>query len=357
MSTNILAIEDDSDALTNLCDILELDGYSVTGAGTLQDAMEGHTWSDFSVILLDRRLPDANADTLLPQIHAAAPHVGVIVITGYADLEGTITALRSGAADYLLKPINPDLLRTAVARVLKLQEMEQRAVQAERLAAIGQMIAVLTHESGNALARSQVLLANLTEQVHDRPGAIDLVADLQKAQDDLRRLYDEVRNYAAPIRLEFMPWDVDAIWRQAWSKAIAAHGAANVATLTETIDRINSVCEVDNFRLDQVFRNLFDNALAACSEPIKIEIACTEATLNGWPALRIAVRDNGPGLKPEDRLRVFAPFFTTKKKGTGLGMAIVKRIVEAHGGEIMVGEPAQGAEFILTLLRSRSAGA
>jgi len=54
-------------------------------------------------------------------------------------------------------------------------------------------------------------------------------------------------------------------------------------------------------------------------------------------------------------MKVFAPFYTTKKKGTGLGMAIVKRIVEAHGGEIAVGEPALGAEFVITLPRNRSA--
>jgi signal transduction histidine kinase len=227
-------------------------------------------------------------------------------------------------------------------------------LQAERLAAIGQMIAVLTHESGNVLARSQVLLANLAEEVQDRPGAVDLIDHLKKAHGDLRHLYDEVRNYAAPIKLEFMPWDVGAIWRQAWSKVIAAHGANKIATLNEKIDGIHLVCEADNFRLDQVFRNLFDNAIAAGPEPVKVEVACTDAVLNGRPVLRIAVRDNGPGLTPAEGAKVFAPFYTTKKKGTGLGMAIVKRIVEAHSGEITVGDRAQGAEFIVTLPRNRS---
>jgi signal transduction histidine kinase len=351
MSSNILAIEDDKDALSNLCDILELDGYRVTAAGTLKEALEGRAWSDFSVILLDRRLPDANADTLLPQIHAAAPQVGIIVITGYADLEGTITALRSGAADYLLKPINPDLLRTAVARVLKMQDMEKRTLQAERLAAIGQMIAVLTHESGNALARSQLLLANLADEVRDRPGATELIDGLQQAQGDLRRLYDEVRNYAAPIRLERMTWDLGSIWRPAWSKVLTARTSKVEAKLVEHLDGVNLTCEVDNYRIDQVFRNLFENALTACTSGPCVEIACFDAELNGQPALRVAVRDNGPGLTAEQRDKVFAPFFTTKRKGTGLGMAIVKRIVEAHGGEIVVGNASPGAEFVITLPR------
>jgi len=161
-------------------------------------------------------------------------------------------------SNYLLKPINPDLLRTAVARVLKLQEMKQRALQSERLAAIGQMITVLTHESGNALARSQVVLASLADELNDRPGARDRIVELQKAQDDLRHLYDEVRNYAAPIRLELMPWDIGRIWRQAWSKLMSTGSIRKAATLSEVCQAVDLTCEADSFLLDQVFRNLFD---------------------------------------------------------------------------------------------------
>ena len=83
-----------------------------------------------------------------------------------------------------------------------------------------------------------------------------------------------------------------------------------------------------------------------------IEIRCRAAELDGHPALRVAVRDHGPGLDPEQRQRIFEPFYTTKTKGTGLGMSITKRIVEAHGGRIAVGEGAgPGAEIILTLPR------
>jgi hypothetical protein len=74
--------------------------------------------------------------------------------------------------------------------------------------------------------------------------------------------------------------------------------------------------------------------------------------LEGQPALRIDVRDNGPGLSAEQRQRIFEPFFTTKTKGTGLGMAIAQRIIEAHGGQITVGTPPdRGAEIQLLLPR------
>jgi signal transduction histidine kinase len=98
----------------------------------------------------------------------------------------------------------------------------------------------------------------------------------------------------------------------------------------------------------QVFRNLFENSLAACTDPVEIEIAAQEIERGGRFA-EIRVRDNGPGLKPEQRERVFEPFYTTKSKGTGLGMAIVRRTIDAHGGRVFVGEHRSGAEFVIQL--------
>ena len=88
--------------------------------------------------------------------------------------------------------------------------------------------------------------------------------------------------------------------------------------------------------------------------PVRVEVTCSEAVLAGRPGVRVAVRDNGPGLNPEQRRRIFEPFYTTKTKGTGLGMAIAKRIVDAHGGRIALADgPGPGAEILLTLPRSK----
>jgi signal transduction histidine kinase len=352
VNRRILAIEDDQDALANLRDILELDGYRVTGAGTLTEAAEQHTWSDYFLILLDRKLPDGSADTVLPLIQSQAPGTAIIVTTGYADLDGTIVALRSGAADYLFKPINPDLLRAAISRVVRLHEMEVRVRQSERLAGIGQMIAVLTHESRNVLARSQAMIELLSEEVQGPPEAVELIDRLYKCQLELHRLYDEVRNYAAPIKLDRDIQGVGAIWRQTWSNLVANRDAAKEASLIEQTSGVDLTCEVDHFRLDQVFRNLFENSLSACPSPAQVEIACADAEIYGQPALRVIVRDNGPGLTPEQAQNVFHPFYTTKQNGTGLGMAIAKRIIDAHNGSIAVGGKSEsGAEFIITLPR------
>ena len=110
--------------------------------------------------------------------------------------------------------------------------------------------------------------------------------------------------------------------------------------------------QVDEFRVEQVFRNLLENSLAACTDPVNIDILCDETEIDRTPAVLITYRDNGPGLSAEQKRRIFEPFFTTKSKGTGLGMAIAKRILEAHGAQVRVGHDCRtGAEFRIVLPR------
>jgi signal transduction histidine kinase len=357
---HVLVVDDDADTRANLADILELDGYKVETAGTARDALSRDNWSEYSAILLDRKLPDGNAEVLLPRLRQLAPQAAVLVVTGYADVHGAVAAIRQGAADYLLKPIDSEVLRARLGRIaehrraeLERKRAEEKLVEAERLAAIGQMMTGLAHESGNALARSQSCLEMLAWEVEDRPEALALIQRIQKAQDDLRQLYEEVRGYAAPMKLEREAWDVAGVWRQAWQN-LAVSRRGRDATLLEQTGGTALVCPADPFRLDQVFRNIFENSLAACADPVRIVIRAEDTELDGRPALCISVQDNGPGLNAEQKKNIFEPFFTTKTKGTGLGMAIALRIVEAHGGVIGVG-PALGggAEIRITLPREK----
>ena len=130
---------------------------------------------------------------------------------------------------------------------------------------------------------------------------------------------------------------------------IQADGTAQPFT---QVDGVDTVCVVDEFRCEQVFRNLFENSLSACQDPVQIEVVCRDTQITGRPALQVSVRDNGPGLSAEQQSRVFEAFYTTNTKGTGLGMSIVQRIVEAHGGQIAVENGSRvGAEFLITLPR------
>lgn len=480
----VLVIEDDADARDNLTDILEFDGYRVESFGRFNPALARRDWSEVLAIILDRRLPDGTADELLPRLRAVAPHVPVVIVTGFADLDGAIAALRQGAADYILKPINADALRSRLERIAEtrnvrealhqsetalnavlraapcvivilsaraeiryfspfaegttgydsseladrnffdlfvpdgafrqgfertirqalagsptlafenpircrdgaqrwmmwnaqrlddyrgeevvlavgqditsLKQAQQRALQSERLAAIGQMMTGLAHESRNALQRSQACLEMLTLEVRESPRALDLVSRIQRAQDDLHQLYEEVRGYAAPIQLKRRDCDLREILRETWDHLEVAR-AGRDARLIISDGPHECRCEVDRFALEQVFRNVLENSLSAGEDPVEIAVRFRLTHLDGRPALEVSLTDNGPGLSPEARKRIFEPFFTTKTKGTGLGMPIVQRLVEAHGGTIAVGGADQrGTTIIVTIPCSSTFGA
>jgi two-component system sensor kinase FixL len=475
----LLVVEDDADALANMCDFLELMGFVVDPAPSASSALDrpASRWARYDALILDRRLPDADFDELMPRLRRLAPDAELIVVTGMADLRGAIHALRGGASDYILKPFDPDALRASLERALERRSLrldkrrseqafrtlvesaesvimitrpdrsivyfspfaerltgyqasevigkdfrefllvgddrhladeamqrlgfgeavhgyevrircrdgssrclvwnarrlddyegeeailavghdiselklaQQRALQHERLAAIGQMVTGLAHESRNALQRTQACLEMLALKVTDRPEALDLIRRAQQAQDHLHHLYEDVRTYAAPIRLEAGRFDLPSVWREAWSY-LGPSIESNSAELTEAIDADETKCWLDPFRLVQVFRNILENALAAGTPPVRIAIRCSNGSIEGRDALRVSIRDNGPGLTAEQADRIFEPFYTTKARGTGLGMAICRRIVEAHGGRIGVGPTGTpGAEILLTLPR------
>lgn len=229
------------------------------------------------------------------------------------------------------------------------EEARKRLLQSERLAAIGEAMTGLAHESRNALQRSQACLEMLASQVADRPQAVEFITDIQGAQDDLHELYEDVREYAAPVRLDRRPCLLSDVAGEAW-KSLASACKGRTVKYRQSIGRPEIECDADRFALRQVFRNILENSLAACDDPVEIEIRCEPADLNGGPAVCVALWNNGPPLTAEQRTRIFDAFYTTKTHGTGLGMAIARRLVEAHGGWITVGPQSnRGAEIRITL--------
>jgi len=209
----------------------------------------------------------------------------------------------------------------------------EQALQASRLATIGEMYARLAHESRNALQRLRVCTEMLTDQFADHPTAAGLLERSQRAQDDLRRLLDEVRSFAAPIALECTECRLAGLWREAWSLLQQARKDRGATLLDEPCDA-SLAAVVDRFRMVQAFRNIFENSLAACGNPAAIHVRCREIDLEGERGIEIVIDDNGPGFDEGALNNAFEPFYTTKSSGTGLGLAIVRRVVEAHGGQV-----------------------
>lgn len=228
------------------------------------------------------------------------------------------------------------------------REAQQQLLQSERLAAIGQMVTGLAHESRNALQRAQACLDMLALDLQDQPEQLELTAKTHRALNDLHRYYEEVRNYAAPIKLERRQTDIADLWRITWRNLDPAHANRTIQFTESSIDNLPS-CMVDEHRMEQVFRNIFENSIAAMPTEGQLHVDASVITVNSASHVRISFRDNGPGLQKETVEKATHPFFTTKQKGTGLGLAISKRIIDAHGGSLHIGNaPDGGAEMVVT---------
>jgi len=160
------------------------------------------------------------------------------------------------AMEESMRQASSELERLVEERTSALRQALGRAIQAERLAAIGQTVATVAHEGRNALQRIHGCLERLGLRVEDRPEALKLVGRSQEALADLEHLFDDIRSYAAPIQLDQRLCDLSEVWREAWSRVLGTRSNRDARLSQETGGR-DLRCEVDPFRLGQVFRNLF----------------------------------------------------------------------------------------------------
>lgn len=216
-----------------------------------------------------------------------------------------------------------------------LRTAQQRLIQSERLTAIGQMMTGLAHESRNALQRSRACLDMLELDLQSSPDQHDLVKRTRSALVELQVLYEEVRSYAAPIQLERSRQSIRELCEETWLN-LREQWQSRHLDLVASCDACPTV-SCDKQRICQVLRNIFENSLAVSPNGSSIFVDCRTIQRDQSSFAQISVTDQGPGLNEEQRLRMFEPFYTTKTRGTGLGMAICHRIIDSHGGRIFVG--------------------
>ncbi|MEM9587135.1 MAG: protoglobin domain-containing protein [Planctomycetota bacterium] len=234
--------------------------------------------------------------------------------------------------------------------ITDLTEAQRLLVRHERLAAIGQTMAGLAHESRNAFQRSQAALETLALELDDRPDSVQLIERIQRAHDHLLHLYEEVLQFARPVRLEVQSVSLTKLVRQTWQH-ICQGGVCRLDQIEIVPSRLDDHVNADPFALEQVLRNVLENALQASGENGKVEVRLSSTWIGHQEAVEVTVRDFGCGLPPEYESRLFEPFFTTRIRGTGLGLPIARRLAEAHGGGLMLTSTDGGAVATLRLPR------
>jgi signal transduction histidine kinase len=235
----------------------------------------------------------------------------------------------------------------------RVEQLEERERLRDRLAAVGEMAAVIAHEVKNPLGGIEVMAGLLRRKIPDAPDAQAMLTDIINEAKMANAIVQEVLDFVRPIRLQVERTGVAEAVQGAIQLADtkARRGAIGVQVeLDEGLPQIRA----DQHQITQVFTNLLMNAYEAMSGSGRIAITGHRVRMEdggeGRDAVLVEVADTGPGIPQDVAERVFDPFFTTKPQGSGLGLAIVRKIVDAHDGRIdMRTSPGEGTTIRVTL--------
>ena len=217
------------------------------------------------------------------------------------------------------------------------QQLQKSLSQAERLQELGEMAATLAHEIRNPLGGIEGF-AHLLKRDLEAPSHQKMIGAILEGTRTLNSLITQVLDYAKPICLHFTPTNLVDLVRAACALAEATHIATQYHFQSAYTDYTLSV---DKERITLVLLNLLRNASEAEARLVTISLSEAGALI---------IQDNGLGISPQNLHKIFTPFFTTKAKGTGLGLAASLAVVKAHGGKLEVtSQEGEGTQFTLIL--------
>lgn len=232
--------------------------------------------------------------------------------------------------------------------VTELRRLEKRLHSRERLAALGEMAASVAHEIRNPLGTIEGFARLLKRDLADQPEHLRLAERIVAGTQNLNYVISNLLTYARPMRLHVTDVSMQrllSVCLDTLSDRAARAEVELVMNLSEPDVRVRG----DERQLAQVLLNLGINAIEACAPETGRVVITVKA---GQRSVLVLVEDNGCGMDKEQVEKVFDPFFTSKEGGTGLGLSLTKKIVDAHGGDIMIAsEAGTGSTFTVTLSR------
>ena len=346
----VVSIDDESRLLATLARFLERQGLQVVQATTFHEVEEHLYPGRFEVLISDIFMPTFDGMKVLHEVVGVRKcQEPVIMITGQPDVDTASQAVRSGAFDYIQKPVTKDRLLEVVNRGLRqvrlLRERDQ-ARQSElqllqNLAAIGESASVLSHEIKTPIHG----LRHALSAVGDKLGVEDgvLIDEFVGSLGRIERLLGETLSFAKPLLPQVADCSLSEIVDGAIRQCEMLPLFANMVVDVGFDDGLR--LEVDSAVVGDMFVNLMRNAAESCSGEGTIKIEATVVDT----VVRVDVSDSGPGVPVAMRAEIFKPFCSSKVYGTGIGLAFSRKVVEAHAGSIELQGVGSGACFRITL--------
>ncbi len=370
---NILVIDDETNICEGIKRALRPQGFSVEAAGSGQEGLQKVREGGFGLVLLDVMMPDISGIDLIPAIHQLDPDIICIIITGYATVELAIRAIKQGAYNFLTKPFSVDELTLAVNQGIEHQRLSLESKRLQTAEAEARRLAdeknrleeldkakklffrLMTHELQAPLSAIQSYLQLLLEE-YIAPDQQHVVLEkcVVRLEEEKKLIGDLMvlgRLQAIGPAPDLAPVQLDETLQEVAGELASQAGQKDLKLTVEIQEQLPPVNGSP-----KLFKSLWENLLG---NAIKYTLPGGTVTAS----LQVEndqvvgqVRDTGIGIPTEEQGRLFSEFFRAKNakalslRGTGLGLVIVKRIIDGAGGNIRVeSEEGQGSTFTFTL--------
>lgn len=353
----ILVVDDLPSNIEILDEILQGD-YTVKVATSGRKALDAVEADAPDLILLDIMMPDIDGYEVCRKLKAdeKTKDIPIIFTTALAEIKNEEKGLNLGAVDYVTKPINPNIVKARVRNhlLLKIQQdklkksislMEHEAEILSQKAELGLQAGSLAHDIANLLTPVAIVKYLPEYLSEDLPERKEIQEDVDLVMVSYR-LCTEIclgfTNYLQDIGSEAKVHDVSSLL-----KPLDMYGRSFKGELTMDVadDLPPLLCK--GHQLKRVFANLFTNASQAFEDNRKGKILFRAWCDNG--SIFFSIKDNGNGIPKDILPRIFDERFTTKESGTGLGLSLLKQIVDSHGGTIKVqSDENSGTTFLLS---------
>lgn len=357
VKTRVLVVEDNSEMRAYVSSMIA-GHHSVITARDGREGLELARKEQPDAIVTDLSMPELDGLQLCRALRedALTRHLPVILLTAHHDTESAVEGLRAGADDFVRKPFSSTELLARIDAQIRIRSLALTLMRMEKRTTLGMLGGGIAHEVLNPLNALMNLLEPLRmvltralageHDEQDRAEGPRIMMSIEVAAERIQRVVEALYRFTRQdesVRIR----EVDIVDGIETVLALLAWRMGDKVTIHREF-RYRAPTQCSPELVDQVVMNLVVNAMDALNNDGDIWISVDRVEDH----LEIRVRDNGPGVDPELRERVFAPFFTTKDpgKGTGLGLAISREIATIHGGSLELARGTDtGAEFILSL--------
>jgi signal transduction histidine kinase len=360
MRRKILVVDDNVEFVGLVRRLLENKDFQVSVALDGKTAVEKALSDNPEMVLLDLKLPDLPGEEILKRIKEINKDIAIIIVTGFGGEQVAVDLMRKGAIDFLSKPLEREVLYSAIKNALEIRDAQIEDRQFERHPTLERFFPFLAHEIRNPLHAISGALAIIRRRADLKDEVLgQSIKIINEEVQHLNEFVQECLNFVRPSdRVRFIEVEMNELLSVVMN--IVTHmfeSESKKIKVTKKLDPHLPKIYANYEEIKQAFLNIVRNAFEAMPEggELSIETGCKSESATH---VEIIFNDKGIGIKPENLKSIFKPFFTTKLRGTGLGLAISRRIiVERHNGKIQIeSEEAKGTTIKIELPIGRRLG-